>query len=683
MKYNKKIKIFLFGLIFLCFGVVGINRVLADVGIYIDATLSNPSDEAIYVDANGSTAGDLILMESNSAEKFAVDVLGNLEVSGALTGSSICLDDDCKVSKNGLSGGSFTWENSGLDVYTTESIGIGIDTSPSYGLLVNGATNADSLCISGDCITSWEGVNEITDFDFLQSDEASFGSNLVSVKASKDYVYVVEDDVLRKYKNSRGRLEEVANFSGGNLNDFSQVAVSDGQPSLAAVVSGEITAEDNDNLYRAFRVDVQGDYAYILTLGGGGINNFGIVNISNPSNLTYVAGLQFYASLYDIKVKGNYAYISALYGEESRYYRRLYIIDISDPANPVLASELSMPSLPYVNATDLTIYNYFDIEIDNTGNYAYFPGVYKFGIVDISDPTNPVLDNVLDFFPNETLYCVVRGNYAYIATRGAFATNCGGGAGTFFSVDISDSKNPVVEDALTCAEFGGYRQNLPGIHMHPSDDYIYTSGYIIDISNPTNLSVQADANLVANKMAIDNDNLYVYEFSPTKYEVYSISNPISPVLIGNSWWQSHEFDTYLTDIDIYNGYMFTTNLTVLGSVEENNNLKIIELISGPDQEYVYLAGYNALYGFASDHDSLALIDTEENGSMGASNFSGDGLILAKGDCIYKSVDRVVAGGDYIISVSVDDGVIGAWKDICDGGNVKLEGASGMAIDGNY
>ena len=102
---------------------------------------------------------------------------------------------------------------------------------------------------------------------------------------------------------------------------------------LAACIAHSPTAEaltivgSVDTPDAAYGVYVSGSYAYVADHNGG----FQVIDITNPSTPTIVGSLDvIYA--HKVHVTGGYAYVAG--------GLILYVIDISDPQNPVL--ELSL-----------------------------------------------------------------------------------------------------------------------------------------------------------------------------------------------------------------------------------------------------------------------------------------------------------------------------------------------------
>jgi len=171
-------------------------------------------------------------------------------------------------------------------------------------------------------------------------------------------------------------------------------------------------------------IKIEGNYAY-LTISNGG---FAIVDISDPENPKEAGSLPGFAD--GIDIQGNYAYVVEANG--------LSIVDISDPNNPVVESYLLVGGS-------------FGRDISVRGDYAYVIGD-RLKIVDVSDPKNSEVVGVL--FINQFCTAIgVNGNQAYLADGGNFIWSPSG----LRTINISDPANPT-ESAMYVT--GGSSANL-------------------------------------------------------------------------------------------------------------------------------------------------------------------------------------------------------------------------------
>ena len=152
-------------------------------------------------------------------------------------------------------------------------------------------------------------------------------------------------------------------------------------------------------------VDVSGRYAYVASTLG----HFYIVDVSNPRNPTLVKDVDTGtgSAWWTIKEVNNYVY---LIGRNAGPTDNFRIYDVSDPANPV---EVGGNSLNLGEG---------GWSMDVVGRYAYLAagGSFttstdsKFKIIDVSDPANPVVAGQAFLSEGAANYIRVYGKYAFI-----------------------------------------------------------------------------------------------------------------------------------------------------------------------------------------------------------------------------------------------------------------------------
>jgi len=163
-----------------------------------------------------------------------------------------------------------------------------------------------------------------------------------------------------------------------------------------------------------------------------------IINITDPFNPTLASHLGFPGHTEDISIRGDYGYIANL-------ENGLYIVDISDYSNPILIDSCDTPGSA--------------VGISLEGDFAYIAdGNQGLQIINVQDPTNPFLSfNVqTEDYAQDV---VVSGNYAIVADDSAGVQ----------VVDISDPGAPQI--------VANY--NTPGeaVDLEIVGDYIYVADY--------------------------------------------------------------------------------------------------------------------------------------------------------------------------------------------------------------
>jgi hypothetical protein len=144
----------------------------------------------------------------------------------------------------------------------------------------------------------------------------------------------------------------------------------------------------------AYRIVATTNTCYLGTLSG----NLFVYDVSNPTNPSEIGHTNMVV-VYGMALQGNYLY--AANGQ-----RGLYILNVSDPANPIIV----YPPSPTFADTECVALQ---------GNYA-FVGSAESGLTvyDVSDPSNPTLIGT-GTGGNPIDDVVISGNYAYVATANA------------------------------------------------------------------------------------------------------------------------------------------------------------------------------------------------------------------------------------------------------------------------
>ncbi|MCP4155841.1 MAG: hypothetical protein GY757_49410, partial [bacterium] len=197
-------------------------------------------------------------------------------------------------------------------------------------------------------------------------------------------------------------------------------------------------------------VAVQGNYAYCA------VDYLGleIYDISTPGNPVVVGRYSGCLNPHDVAVSGNYVAL----GATNDIYTNLYILDVSDPTNPI--SVKSYHTYYFFGSPFFNIHTY--------GNYAYgtLDGEADW-VVDITNPPT-YLDDFAEFSDMDK-----SGQYIYLVKDDGFKV-----------LDVTDPLNYTTVSDTT---FPGYDEYLT-IALQGNYAYIGASGnqlLVVDISQPT------------------------------------------------------------------------------------------------------------------------------------------------------------------------------------------------------
>ncbi len=152
--------------------------------------------------------------------------------------------------------------------------------------------------------------------------------------------------------------------------------------------------------FRVVHLEVAGNYVYVGESVPNLPDNLRIFDLSDPTNPLQISILSIPGSIHSIIYKDNYLFIAC----DDEGFR---IVNVSDPYNPVIVSYIDYP-----HVTDCCI----------SGDYAYLTSlgigsgnIGSLYILDISDPSNPVQTGVYSDVSLSPLAVYVSGDFAYVA----------------------------------------------------------------------------------------------------------------------------------------------------------------------------------------------------------------------------------------------------------------------------
>jgi len=227
-----------------------------------------------------------------------------------------------------------------------------------------------------------------------------------------------------------------------------------------------------------------------------------IFDISNPAALRPVGQSPVLPHLvYKVAVAGDYAYVT---DEDD-----LYIVNVSDPAHPVIVGQAVTPN--YARGVAVK------------GAHVYIGDGYDVRVFDVSDPTNPVQVGMLTPTPaNVPRAIAIVGEYAYAV----------GWVGGLHVIHIADPTHPV--------QVGNY--DTPGFarDVAAAGNYVYIADaefLVVNVSDPANPTLAGSYAIpgsTARSVALSGGYAYVGGYSPAgcSLNVVNISNPAHPTETG-------------------------------------------------------------------------------------------------------------------------------------------------------
>jgi hypothetical protein len=284
------------------------------------------------------------------------------------------------------------------------------------------------------------------------------------------------------------------------------------------------------NAIGADDVVVVGYYAYVIEN-----YRFHIIDISNPTAPYSVSYFDTPGDTQGLAVAGNYAYLAnSLTG--------LGIIDISNPAALVETGFFATPIPDFA----------FDVLL--TGKYAYVTdGRSGLRIIDISDPVYPLEVGFYDT-PSNAVRVDVEGNYAYVAD----------GEDGLRIIDISTPTAPLevgfydtpghAEDVVVAGNYAYIADGIGGLR-------------IIDVSDPTVPTEAGYYGTQGEYIDLSVVGNYAYVNVGGGFDIFDISNPDAPMIIGSYNFQSI---TFTCGAELSGNYLYAAGSDGLYIIDVSN-----------------------------------------------------------------------------------------------------------------
>lgn len=475
------------------------------------------------------------------------------------------------------------------------------------------------------------------DMQLLSSYNAVGTANGLSVYTSGNYTYLVRADINADPDLVIIDVTDPSNPSelggidiGANVND---IYVRGDYAYLATATNGEeltiIDVSDKQNPVKvsalalgssndARTIIVEGQYAYIASNASGTQPEFFIVDITNPQLPYQVGSLEISATVYDLHVQDNYAYLAT-----SHNTQELVIIDISNKQSPEQVGTFdSSATVDAFAVTASDSYAYLGTLNDSTGSEFFVidvtdsenpvqVGTYEVGstvreifvkdnlaylttdnsanqvlVLDITSPTTPsyfsglVLGQTVqkayldgDYFfiagtSNTAELVIVKGGFSYLSPGNVVLTS-------IISPNSWDSPD-LVSTANNTGNGVGLKTTIDSDYafLGTSNDGTSPDLTIVDISNPLSTTVSGAVHLSANINDVAVSGNYAYlatSHNTQEFMVINITNKTSPSLttslnLGNN--------NDALSIEIQNNYAYVTKV-VAGST--NREVYVIDI----------------------------------------------------------------------------------------------------------
>lgn len=342
-----------------------------------------------------------------------------------------------------------------------------------------------------------------------------------------------------------------------------------------------------------YGVSVVNDIAYVVSY------NFGIniLDISDLSNITVTGTAGITGFPYRVKAQGNYAYVS----NADSQYGGIEVVDVSDPANPSVVTtytgyaehialggnmlaytgssypctilDLTDPAAPVLGSTySIPIFT-SDVYVD--GNYAY-TGNNGFRVFDVSDKSHPVQ---VGYNPTDGAIVRTAGDVAVYIRESMSANN------PVMVMDISDPTNPSL--------LGQYNSPVMTNDLELRDNYAFVSCWwdgvrVVNFDDPAAPVLSAHTMgwtsggtpgvtfCYAQAIDVEGDYLYILDYGPFEAEdtrglyILDITDVLNPSLIS----RFTDFESYGYDLDVVGNFVYIADnyggLEVIDVTDKNN-----------------------------------------------------------------------------------------------------------------
>jgi hypothetical protein len=547
-----------------------------------------------------------------------------------------------------------------------------------------------------------------------------------AVALSKGYAFVVDGDfqvvdISDPASPSLAGSAWTPDWANDVAAEGDYAYVADGGSGLqvidVSVPSAPSIAGSVDTPGEAQGVAVAGTYAYVAD-GESGLQ---VIDVSNPGAPVIVGSLDTPGSAVDIAVHGSHAYVGHTRGVGGGW-GRLQIIDVGNPASPKLVStigedgasmrgvavaERGTPPQPllYVVATG-NVAGFYIVDVSNpaspvilanltegggtevavSGDWAYeLSGALT--AIDVSDPRSP---RVTGRVPIYSAYGVaVSGRYVYlaadanglqvidvstpkgppqligrvnftstsydVAVAGDYAYLAQGEDGLVI-IDVSNPRSPAV--AGTLPVYGSSVVAVAGSYAYTNS--VWGDLFVVDVSDPRNPLVVGSLRPVADfAYAVDGSYLYGASDGPEGgvIDVVDVSDPTAPVLLSETVIPDGPHGmavagAYLYVADTWGGFLVV-------DVSEPTAPRVVATVPWEYPFYVWSVAVAGTYAYVGDvwlgeanNGRLRVIDISDPLSpvpVGMVDFPGGGYDVAiRGTLAYVAAFEV---GMQVIDIS--------------------------------
>lgn len=435
----------------------------------------------------------------------------------------------------------------------------------------------------------------------------------------------------------------VADFGDGTFYNTEVTNNDDGEVALEELAGGgdDWSCLEYLTLYNATgagdtdTIDAQGNYVYLGRDNSGG-DHLIIVDVTDPANPTLAGSLNVATSITDLKVSGDYAYISTIHNTQE-----IMIVDISTPSS--LSIDYTYDTATGGNATGVHVENDRLYVTTESG------GGDEFYLFDITTPLTPTL---LDSYDGGS----VSYNAVFVNTTDQVAyVGSSDDSGEVVALDLSTESAIALLDTLDLES----THNVDSIYGSADGDYLYVgrhvSGtfpelYTIDTSTPSSLS-QLDSDEMGDDVhaTLVSEDYLLLAMDDLGLFVMDISSPADPIYI-NDYTDVED----INDVTVLSGYVYAgtngdtsySNMlvfepatgwvcpTLVSEYDQSGNTNPYDIFLVSDTAYIVRDS-----GTTNELEIVDVTDRENPSLLGSLNLGADANdIVVSGNYAYIATD---------------------------------------------
>ncbi|MDR1007303.1 MAG: cadherin domain-containing protein [Campylobacteraceae bacterium] len=322
--------------------------------------------------------------------------------------------------------------------------------------------------------------------------------------------YVLDDNSVFDVRDN-GEVYTTANVTEGSnytMNIYAKSSCGDSNIVKLTVDTKNRIISQIDGMHNVKDIALSSDNTKIFIADYSVIGSLRIIDVSDPANPILIGQIDA-LNIYDVTLSSDNTKVFI-----ADIINGLKIIDVSNPVNPVLIGQFPVSGMgSIVLSSDNT--KAFVADYIKTGNLR---------IIDVSNPVNPVLIGQFPVSYADTITLSPDETKAFV---GSYDYDCG--CYVLKIIDVSNPKNPTFINQISTYNTKDIILSSDGTKAFIADSY---DGFkIIDIRDLTNLTIIGQISTFVTDIALSSDETKVFATDGPSLKVMDVSDPINPVFI--------------------------------------------------------------------------------------------------------------------------------------------------------